>query len=95
MPRLNDPRLLYDPLSGRWFAVIAELARESLGYLAVSEHGGSLFTCNEAKRTLDSRCGVFWCEIRAEDGALTILAIALREMIERYFVKRPEPQPAS
>src|SRR5215831_5013599 len=36
-PRLNDPRLLYDPLSRRWFAVIAELKKLSVGYLAVSE----------------------------------------------------------
>ena len=37
LPRLNDPRLLYDPLSGRWFGVIAELKKGSVGYLAVSE----------------------------------------------------------
>jgi hypothetical protein len=37
LPVLDDPRLLYDPLSGRWFAVIAELKKESVGYLAVSE----------------------------------------------------------
>jgi hypothetical protein len=37
LPVLNDPRLLYDPLSGRWFAVIAELRKESVGYLAVSQ----------------------------------------------------------
>jgi hypothetical protein len=36
-PTLNDPRLLYDPLSGRWFAAIAELRKGSVGYLAVSE----------------------------------------------------------
>src|SRR5206468_2995930 len=35
--RLNDPRLLLDPLSGRWFGVIAELKKGSVGYLAVSE----------------------------------------------------------
>jgi hypothetical protein len=29
---------------------------------------GSLFTCNEAKRNLQSRCGIFWAEVRAEDG---------------------------
>ena len=33
-PALNDPRLLYDPLSGRWFAVAAEFKKLSLGYLA-------------------------------------------------------------
>jgi hypothetical protein len=37
LPKLNDPRLLYDPLSGRWFGVIAELKKGSVGYLAVSE----------------------------------------------------------
>ncbi len=37
LPKLNDPRLLYDPLSGRWFGVIAELKEGSVGYLAVSE----------------------------------------------------------
>jgi predicted TIM-barrel fold metal-dependent hydrolase len=37
LPKLNDPRLLYDPLSGRWFGVIAELKKLSVGYLAVSE----------------------------------------------------------
>jgi hypothetical protein len=36
-PKLNDPRLLYDPLSKRWFAVIAEFKKLSVGYLAVSE----------------------------------------------------------
>ena len=35
LPKLNDPRLLYDPLSGRWFGVIAELKKGSVGYLAV------------------------------------------------------------
>lgn len=34
----------------------------------VYAHGGSLFTCNEAKRAIDSRTGVFWCEVR--DGAV-------------------------
>lgn len=37
LPKLNDPRLLYDPLSGRWFGVIAELKKGSVGYLAVSK----------------------------------------------------------
>src|SRR5262245_9621306 len=36
-PKLTDPRLLYDPLSKRWFAVIAEAANLSVGYLVVSE----------------------------------------------------------
>src|SRR5438445_12108604 len=35
LPRLNDPRLLYDPLSGRWFGVIAELKKGSVVYLSV------------------------------------------------------------
>ena len=37
LPKLNDPRLLYDPVSGCWFGVIAELNKPSVGYLAVSE----------------------------------------------------------
>jgi hypothetical protein len=45
-------------------------ADEGRRTLCVYQHGDSLFTCNEAKRTVDSRCGVFWCEIRAKDGAL-------------------------
>jgi hypothetical protein len=45
-------------------------ADEGRRTLCVYQHGDSLFTCNEAKRTIDSRCGVFWCEIRAKDGAL-------------------------
>jgi hypothetical protein len=45
-------------------------ADEGRRTLCVYQHKGSLFTCNEAKRTIDSRCGVFWCEIRARDGAL-------------------------
>ena len=31
---------------------------------------GSVFTCNEAKRNLQARCGIFWCEVRVEDGAV-------------------------
>jgi hypothetical protein len=45
-------------------------ADEGRRTLCVYQHGDSLFTCNEAKRTLDSRCGIFWCEIRAKDGAI-------------------------
>jgi hypothetical protein len=45
-------------------------ADEGRRTLCVYQHGDSLFTCNEAKRTLDSRCGIFWCEVRATDGAL-------------------------
>ena len=37
LPTLNDPRMLYDALCGRWFGVIAELIPKSSGYLAVSE----------------------------------------------------------
>ena len=33
-------------------------------------HAGSVFTCNGAKRLLESRCGVFWCEVRVSDGAV-------------------------
>jgi hypothetical protein len=36
----------------------------------VYAHGGSVFSCNSAKRTLTSRCGIFWCEVRATDGTL-------------------------
>ncbi|HVR85138.1 MAG TPA: hypothetical protein VMU54_12555 [Planctomycetota bacterium] len=32
--------------------------------------GGSVFSCNEAKRDLKSRCGIFWCQIRKSDGAV-------------------------
>ena len=36
----------------------------------VYQHGGSLFTCNGVKRTPDSRCGIYWNEIRAKDGVV-------------------------
>lgn len=36
----------------------------------VYAHGSSVFTCNGAKRTLESRCGIFWCEVRVSDGAV-------------------------
>jgi hypothetical protein len=45
-------------------------ADEARRTTCVYAHGGSIFSCNEAKRDLTSRCGVFWCEIRASDGAL-------------------------
>jgi hypothetical protein len=45
-------------------------ADEARRTTCVYAHGGSLFTCNEAKRSVDSRCGIFWCEVRARDGAL-------------------------
>ncbi len=37
---------------------------------SVFVHGGSVFSCNGAKRTADSRPGVLWYEIRISDGAL-------------------------
>ena len=45
-------------------------ADEARRTTCVYAHGGSIFSCNAAKNTVDSRCGVFWCEIRASDGAL-------------------------
>ena len=45
-------------------------ADEARRTTCVYAHGGSIFSCNEAKRTTNSRCGVFWCEVRANDGAL-------------------------
>jgi hypothetical protein len=30
----------------------------------------SLFSCNEAKNDEKSRCGIFWCEVKASDGTL-------------------------
>jgi hypothetical protein len=36
----------------------------------VYAHGGSIFSCNAAKRDPGSRCGIFWCEVRVSDGAL-------------------------
>ena len=45
-------------------------ADEARRTTCVYAHRGSLFSCNSAKKTLASRCGVFWCEIRATDGAL-------------------------
>ena len=37
---------------------------------AVYAAGGSIFSCNEAKRDIDSRCGIFWCEVKASNGIL-------------------------
>jgi hypothetical protein len=45
-------------------------ADEARRTTCVYAHNGSIFSCNEAKRDLTSRCGVFWCEIRASDGEL-------------------------
>jgi hypothetical protein len=33
-------------------------------------HGGSVFSCNGAKRTPGSRPGILWYEVRIRDGAL-------------------------
>jgi hypothetical protein len=45
-------------------------ADEARRTTCVYAHGGSIFSCNAAKNTIDSRCGIFWCEIRARDGVL-------------------------
>jgi hypothetical protein len=45
-------------------------ADEARRTTCVYAHGGSIFSCNAAENTPDSRCGIFWCEIRASDGAL-------------------------
>jgi hypothetical protein len=45
-------------------------ADEGRRTLCVYAHKGSLFTCNGAKRSIDSRPGIFWCEVRASDGEL-------------------------
>src|SRR5262249_34370662 len=37
---------------------------------SVFAHGGSVFGCNGAKRTLDSRGGILWYEVRVSDGSL-------------------------
>jgi hypothetical protein len=36
----------------------------------VYAHGGSVFSCNAAKRDPASRCGIFWCEVRVSDGSV-------------------------
>jgi hypothetical protein len=45
-------------------------ADEARRTTCVYAHGGSIFSCNAAKTAVDSRCGIFWCEIRASDGAV-------------------------
>ncbi len=45
-------------------------ADEGRRTICVYAHGGSVLTCNEAKRNTNSRCGIFWCEVRVSDGAL-------------------------
>lgn len=45
-------------------------ADEGRRTICVFAHGGSVFGCNEAKRTVDSRPGILWYEVRVKDGAL-------------------------
>jgi hypothetical protein len=45
-------------------------ADEARRTTCVYAHKGSLFACNGAKRAVDSRPGIFWCEVRGSDGAL-------------------------
>jgi hypothetical protein len=45
-------------------------ADEGRRTLSVFARGDSVFGCNGAKRTLDSRCGILWYEVRVSDGAL-------------------------
>ena len=45
-------------------------ADEGRRTLSVFARGGSVFGCNCAKRTSDSRCGILWYEVRVSDGAL-------------------------
>jgi hypothetical protein len=45
-------------------------ADEGRRTLSVFARGGSVFGCNSAKRTSDSRCGILWYEVRVTDGAL-------------------------
>lgn len=37
---------------------------------SVFAFGGSVFGCNEAKRTIDTRPGILWYEVRVSDGVL-------------------------
>jgi hypothetical protein len=45
-------------------------ADEARRTTCVYAHKGSVFACNGAKRAIDSRPGIFWCEVQASDGAL-------------------------
>jgi hypothetical protein len=36
----------------------------------VFAHGGSVFGCNRAKRSLETHPGILWYEVRVSDGAL-------------------------
>ena len=55
-------------------------ADEARRTTCVYAHGDSIFSCNAAKQTLESRCGIFWCEVRASDGAL----------LQEGFVESPD-----
>jgi hypothetical protein len=55
-------------------------ADEARRTTCVFAQGGSIFSCNAAKRAINARCGIFWCEIRASDGAL----------LQEGFVDSPE-----
>jgi hypothetical protein len=55
-------------------------ADEGRRTLCVYQHDGSLYTCNEAKSAIDKRCGIFWCQVRAKDGAL----------VQEGFVEDPD-----
>ena len=37
LPKLNDPRMTYDPLAGRWYTVVQAQGGTPYGFLAVSE----------------------------------------------------------
>src|SRR5262249_46396552 len=45
-------------------------ADESRRTDCVFAHGGSVFGCNGAKHTLQTRPGILWYEVRVSDGAL-------------------------
>jgi hypothetical protein len=45
-------------------------ADEGRRTLSCFARDGSVFGCNVAKRTADSRCGILWYEVRVKDGAL-------------------------
>ncbi len=45
-------------------------ADEARRTISVFAHGGSVFGCNGAKRTIKTRPGILWYEVRVSDGAL-------------------------
>src|SRR5262249_8626618 len=45
-------------------------ADEARRTTCVYAHGGSIFSYNGAKNRVDSRGGIFWCEIPASDGVV-------------------------